>query len=348
MLIGIIGLPQCGKSTLFAAISGSQGDGETRIPPRSDQRIATLLVPDDRIGLLEGIYRPKKTTLAKIPYMLPGRGQGDTETGFDEKAWSRVRICDGFLHVIRRFEVPGAAPPSPETGFRRLEDEMIWSDLLVVEKRLERIELDRKRGKRPEGDELGLLPSSRRVLDSGKPLRSIPELATHPALRGFAFLSAKPELLILNNDDEDESLSEWELGPEDPDFMVVRCRLERDIASMAPEEADEFREAYHIRESVLDRVIKASYKLLNRISFFTVLSHEVRAWTVEAGTRAIGAAGAVHSDMEKGFIRAETLSYDDLKAFGSFQEAKKAGAVRLEGKEYEVKDGDILNFRFNI
>ncbi len=152
----------------------------------------------------------------------------------------------------------------------------------------------------------------------------------------------------INNADEAESLPAWNKKPEHVGVMAVRARLEGDIASMSPEEAEEFLEAYNIKESVLDRVIKSSYRLLNRVSFFTVGPDEVKAWPISAGTPAVKAAGAVHSDIEKGFIRAETLSYENLKAHGTFQGAKKAGLVRLEGKEYEVKDGDIIEFRFNV
>jgi len=236
----------------------------------------------------------------------------------------------------------------PEKDFWLLEEEIIMNDLLVIEKRLERIELDNKRGKKPEGEEHSLLKTCHDVLERGDPLRKIPELSSNPALRGFTFLSAKPVLVIVNNEDEDDSLPKWNRYPEKVELIVVRGRIEMDIASMSPDEVDEFREAYKIYESALDRVINSSYLLLNRISFFTVGPDEVKAWTIAAGTPALEAAGAVHSDMKKGFIRAETLSYEDLVKHESFQKAKKAGVVRLEGKDYKVSDGDIINFRFNV
>jgi ribosome-binding ATPase YchF (GTP1/OBG family) len=185
-------------------------------------------------------------------------------------------------------------------------------------------------------------------LEENQPIRSNAELSEAPGLRGFTFLSAKPQLIIINNDDEDESLPAWKSEPEVSEMLVVRGRLEMEIASMAPEEAEEFLVAYHIEKSALDRVIRSSYNVLNCISFFTVINEEVRAWTITAGTPALEAAGTVHSDMKKGFIRAEVLSFDNLEKYGSFQEAKKAGDVRLEGKEYAVQDGDIIQFRFNI
>jgi ribosome-binding ATPase YchF (GTP1/OBG family) len=213
---------------------------------------------------------------------------------------------------------------------------------------MEKIELDMKRGKGPEGKEHPLLKSCCEFLEKGRPLREIPELASDPVLRGFTFLSAKPVLVIINNDDEDEVLPAWSKKPEGVELLMVRGRLEMDIATMSPEEAEEFLEAYNIQESALDRVIRSSYSLLNYISFFTVLSDEVRAWSIAAGTPALEAAGTVHSDMKKGFIRAEVLSFENLRACGTFQEAKKAGVARLEGKDYEVKDGDIINVRFNL
>ena len=235
-----------------------------------------------------------------------------------------------------------------QQDFWQLEEEMILSDLVVAEKRIEKIELDRKRGKKPEGEEYSLVKSCYELLEKGQPLRKAPELVSKPALKGFTFLSAKPMLVIINNEDEAEALPEWNKNPEDIELMVVRGRLEEDIVSMSPEEAEEFLDAYHIQESALDRVIKKSYRALNRISFFTVISDEVRAWSITAGTPAVKAAGTVHSDMEKGFIRAEILSFEDLKVQGTYNEAKKAGLVHLEGKDYGVKDGDIINFRFNV
>jgi len=348
MRLGIVGLPQSGKSTLFDALTGKRGEEADSAPSLSDPKMATVTVFDERVDFLNKIYQPKKTTYAKIEYLLPSQIPGSPSSGSEGDVWNQIRVCDALLNVVRNFEGPGGVPPELEKDFWQSEEEMILNDLVVVEKRMERLELDKKRGKKPEKDEDSLLRSCHELLEKGKPLRNSPELAFHPSLRGFTFLSAKPMFVIINNDDEDEALPEWRIRPENIEFVVVRGRLERDIAAMSPEEAEEFLEAYHIQESALDRVIKGSYRALNRISFFTVISDEVRAWSIPAGQLALEAAGAVHSDMKKGFIRAEVLSFQDLKAYGTFQEAKKAGVVRLEGKEYEVKDGDIINFRFNV
>jgi GTP-binding protein YchF len=348
MKLGLIGLPQSGKSTIFAALTGARGEDADLGSSRTDTKIATVTVFDERIQFLSEIYKPKKTIYAKIEYLLPTDLPVSQASKSERAIWNQVRPCDALLHVVRNFQLPGGPPPSSEKEFWQLEEEMILSDLIVAEKRLERIELDRKRGKKPEGGEDTLLRDCMGVLEPGRALRGNPELASQPALRGFTFLSAKPMLVICNNEDEEEALPEWERKPEGTEMMAVRGRLETDIAAMSPDEAKEFLEAYHIEESALDRVIRHSYRLLDRIAFFTVGPDEVRAWPIAAGTPAVQAAGAVHSDIEKGFIRAEVLSCEDFKAYGGFQEAKKAGQVRLEGKEYQVKDGDIINFRFNV
>lgn len=348
MKLGIIGLPQSGRSTVFSALTGARSDKETPGSSRTDTRIATILVYDERVDFLSEMYKPKKTTHAKIEYLLPSEIPSSSSSKSESGIWNQVRICDALLHVVRNFKgLDGTSPPS-EQDFRKLEEDMILSDLAVAEKRIERLDLDRKRGRKPEGEEYSLVKSCCELLDKGQPIRSITELASNPVLKGFTFLSAKPMFVIVNNDDEDEALPQWDKMPDGVERMAVRARLEEDIASMSLEEAEEFLEAYNIRESVLDRIIKSSYRLLNRVSFFTVGSDEVKAWPISAGTPAVKAAGTVHSDIEKGFIRAETLSFDDLKTCGTFQAAKKAGLVHLEGKEYEVKDGDIINFRFNV
>ena len=347
MKLGLVGLPQSGKSTVFAALTGARGEKKDHGSSGKDMRIATITVLDERLDFLTTMYQPKKTTHAKIEYLLPSKIPTSSAKS-DGGVWNQLRPCDALLHVVRNFEGPGGAAAAPEQDFWQLEEEMVLADLVIAEKRLERIELDKKRGKKPETNEASLLKSCQEYLEKGRALRQVPELAANPVLKGFTFLSAKPMLVIINNDDEDEALPQWHLSPEDVEMLAVRGRLEMDIATMSPEEAEEFLDAYHIQESALDRVIKRSYRLLNRLSFFTVGSDEVKAWSITKGTPALEAAGTVHSDMQKGFIRAETLSFEDLKACGTFRDAKKAGLVRLEGKEYEVKDGDIIDFRFNL
>jgi hypothetical protein len=340
MKLGIIGLPQSGRSTIFAALSGARGEAS-----KKDQRVSTIKVMDERIDFLSRMYKPKKTSYAQVEYLLPSESMGG---GSENAIWNQVRICDALIHVVRNFPDAMGTAPGSRADLRRLDEEMILNDLVVVDKRIERIELDLKRGKISDENEYPLLKSCKELLENGKPLRVSPDLAASPLLRGFTLLSAKPQLVIVNNDDDNESLPEWETSQENIELCMVRGRLEMEIASMTAEEAKEFLVEYRIEKSVLDRIIINSYKILNLISFFTVGDDEVKAWTIVRSTPALEAAGEIHTDMQKGFIRAEVLSFDDLKEYGSFRDAKGAGRVRLEGKEYIVQDGDIINFRFNV
>ncbi len=343
MKFGIVGLPQAGKRTLFKALTGVRGEG----PSPMEGGVATVVVHDPRVDFLSELYRPKKTTYARIEYLLPS-GPTASAKRSEAETWGHLRVCDALVHVVRNFKLPGDLGPQPEKDFWQLEEEMILADLAVAEKRVERLKADIKRGRKEGVKELELLESCLEILSRGEPLRSVPYLRSEPALRGFTFLSAKPALVLVNNEDEDVSEPQWSRKPAMTTTMAVRARLEMEIAAMEPEEAEEFKKAYGIQESMLDRIIEASFKLLDRISFFTGNPDEVRAWPIPSGTPALEAAGVVHSDMKKGFIRAEVISYDQLKAHGSLQAAKKAGAVRLEGKEYIVQDGDVIYFRFNV
>lgn len=349
MKLGIIGLPQAGKATIFDALTGARGEGPQQKGGRSDNRIGTVRVADERVDHLSNLYRPKKTTYARVEYLLPSSAGGATSPAMpDSGFWSQARACDALIHVVRNFRGTMGIPPTSEADFKRIEEEMIINDLAVVEKKIERLDLDAKRGKKDEEGLRELIDACRVLLEENRPLRSDLELALSPELRGFTFLSAKPRLLIINNDDEDELFPSWSSPPEPAEVLVVRGSLEKEVASLPPEEAEEFMTAYHIETSALDRVIRSSYELLDLISFFTVGEDEVRAWTISRGTTALEAAGVIHSDIQQGFIRGEVISFEELKRLGSLQEAKKAGQVRLEGKEYVVRDGDIVHFRFNV
>jgi ribosome-binding ATPase YchF (GTP1/OBG family) len=225
---------------------------------------------------------------------------------------------------------------------------MIFADLVVVEKRIERLDLDKKRGKEISAEERTLLEACLQMLEAQRPLRDDPEIATAHLLKGYALLSAKPFLIIFNNDDEDENPPPWEEPPKRFNSCVVRGKLEMELADLTPEEAAEFMTAYHVKSSAMDRVIQHSCSVLALIAFFTVVHKEVRSWMVPHGTTALDAAEVIHSDMKRGFIRAEVLAYDDLLAAGTYPQAKKEGKVRLEGKTYIVQDGDIMTFRFGV
>jgi ribosome-binding ATPase len=344
MKLGIIGLAGVGKATIFQALTDKQIDPGLR----AENQFGAIRVPDDRVDTLARFYETRKTVYAQVEYLLPGIGASKSDGPGDQAAWTQVRDCDAVIHVVRNFSAYGLSDPDADRDFHALEQELILADLMVVEKRLERLEQDKRRGKQISEEELALLKESRQLLEDEVPLRNNPQIASAPALRGFAFLSAKPTLVLFNNADEDEELPGNSKLAETVNCMVIRGKLEEELGQMSPEEAAEFLTEFNINASAKDRVLQASYRLLGLISFFTAGEKEVHVWTIPENTPAVQAAGAIHSDMEKGFIRAEVVSYDDLMAAGSYAEARKAGNVRLEGKTYPVKDGDIIVVRFNV
>lgn len=344
MKLGIIGLPQSGKSTVFEALTKSTPD----MTHKGENRISTIRVPDSRIDILSEMYRPLKTIYAQVEYFLPGSGGAHKNQAKDQSIWTATRECDALIHVIRNHTDADIVNTKPYEDFRNIEQELILADLVVVEKRLERIELDQKRGKKIDTREHTLLIESRKNLENEVPLRRVGEIASARELRGFTLLSAKPMLVLFNNDEENNDMPEVDSLTSLENCQVIRGKLEQELAQMSPEEAAEFLKEFSISESAMNRVIRESYNILGLISFFTVGEDEVRAWTIKAGTQAVDAAETIHSDIKKGFIRAEVLSYDDLMDAGTYADARKKGTVRLEGKTYEVKDGDIINFRFNV
>ncbi len=342
MRSAIIGLTGSGKKTVFEALSRSFEDHGSRI----EARIGTIRVPDERVAALSEMYQPRKTIYAQVEYFLPG--EHVDPSGKQAAGWSSVRDCDALLHVVRNFSSYGSDPPTPFEDFCRLDQELIIADLIVAEKRQERLTLDQKRGKKVDPEELSLLQECVRILEAETPLRKVTHLAAAPRLKGYAFLSAKPMLVLLNNEDDDDQLPDIRGLPAGESCQVIRGKLEHELAQMSAAEAKVFLKEFNIPAAATDRVITASYELLGLISFFTVGEDEVRAWTIRKNTSAADAAGVIHSDMQKGFIRAEVLSYSDLMDAGSYAAARKQGTVRLEGKTYEVQDGDIVQIRFNV
>lgn len=344
MKSGIIGLPRSGKSTVFEALTQNIQDEAHK----GESLIGTISVPDSRVDVLREMYKPKKTVYAQVEYFLPGMVHHSKENSKEQNIWTHVRDCDALIHVIRNFGGYGFGDPTPYSDFQKLDQELILADLVVIEKRLERLELDKKRGKEISKEELSLLNECLKTLEAETPLRKYPDLASAHLLKGYAFISGKPMLVLFNNEDDDDKLPEADGLSSREDCMLIRGKLEQELAQMSDEEASDFLTEFNIAESAMDRVIKRSFELLGLISFFTVGDDEVKAWTVKKETKAIDAAGVIHTDIKKGFIRAEVLSYENLMAAGTFQEAKKKGTVKLEGKTYEVQDGDIINFRFNV
>jgi len=336
MKLGIIGLPLSGRSTTFDALTGQDGESAAH----GEDRLAVVRVPDERVDRLSRMFDPEKTIYAQVEYFLAGPGSQKKEAN----PWLPVKDCDALILVVRNH----GPDRRPLADFHAVNQELILSDLVQVEKRLERIEQDQRRGKKINAEEQTLLTGCRSLLESETPLRRRPELADAKPLRGFALLTAKPLLVVFNNEESDLQLPEvGELGTLET-LLTLRAKIEQELARMRPEEASEFLKAYKIGDSAMDRMIRLSYEVMGLMSFFTVGDDEVRAWTIRRGTPAVEAAGAVHSDMQKGFIRAEVIAYEDLMAAGSTAEARRRGTFRLEGKTYEVRDGDIINFRFNV
>ncbi len=344
MKIGIIGCPGAGKTTVFEALTRSLSN----TAGKAETRISTLQVPDSRVDELSRMYHPRKTIYAQIEYFLPGKSLAKKDTGKEQTAWTQVRDCDAIILVVRNVTGMGGEAPRQLFDFQTINQDLILSDQVVVEKRIERLETDKKRGKKIDMEELSLIRQCLKHLENEIPLRKIPELAAAPALRGFAFMSAKPMMVLFNNADDDDAMPDIPEVISAEHCMVIKAKLEQELIRMTEEEASEFLTEFNITASATDRVIQMSYGLLGLMSFFTVGEDEVRAWTIQRGTSALDAAEVIHSDIKKGFIRAEIISYKDLMDAGNQAEARKRGTFRLEGKTYEVQDGDIINFRFNV
>jgi hypothetical protein len=358
MKTAIIGLATVGKSALFQLMTGSA-------PPtsggRPEPRLGIARVPDPRLDRLTQMYKPKKTTPATVEYVdVPGVAKGEGSALVDLPA---LRGVDALVHVVRAFESDLAPHPDgsvdPLRDARMLDLELILADLGLVERRLERLEANIKKGNKAEDvAERALFLRLKEGLEGERPLREL-EVSDDERrrLRNYAFLSEKPVLLAVNLGEEllrdsagyleRSGLSAFAARP---GFAVcaVSAQVEAEMAQLAPEDAQAFREDLGLHEPGLDRVIRTSYALLGLISFLTAGEDECRAWTIRRGTKAQQAAGEIHSDIERGFIRAEVVAYDDLIASGSLGACRDKGTLRLEGKEYVVRDGDVINFRFNV
>ena len=345
MKLGIVGLARSGKSTVFEALTKNI----IKTGSKEKNRIAAVKVPDKRVDVLSDFYKPRKTIYAQVEYFLPGIGSQTIDKNKNQDIWAKTRDCDALIHVVRNFAGFGFEEPEPFSDFIKLDQEFIIEDLVVIEKRLERLGQDMQRGRDINKEEVTLLKECLDSLEKEIPLRKNSDLSSAHILKGYAFVSAKPKLVLFNNEDDDDGIPDAEDDiTSKEDCMVIRGKLEQELAQMSVEDAEDFLNEFNITASAMDRVIKRSYALLGLASFFTVGEDEVRAWTIKKGATALDAAGVIHTDFQKGFIRAEILSYNDLMDAGTYNEAKKKGTVKLEGKEYCVQDGDIINFRFNV
>jgi ribosome-binding ATPase len=354
MKTAIIGLPMVGKTSLFTILTGVHQ--ETRIGSTA-VRAGVSRVQDARLDALAKLFDPPKITHATVEYLdVPAVSK---ESLRDPAYLASLRVVDAFAHVLRLFEdatVPHEqGTVDPMRDLENVETELILSDLMVVEKRLERLDKDRKKVKNPELDrEFALLEKCKAMLEQDKPLRQLSlDGEEEKRIRGFQFLSQKPMLYVLNVGEQDaprlhEKEEEFraKLG-ERPNTAVVGIggKIEAELADLPPEEAREYLVSYGLKESGLERLISASYTLLGLMSFLTAGETEVRAWTIPIGSTAVKAAGAIHSDFEKKFIRAETVNWKSLVDLGGYPGVREKGLLRLEGKEYIVKDGDVLVIR---
>lgn len=361
MNIGILGLPQCGKSTLFDLLAAGQSTGSSG-SAGGQSRLSVIQVPDERIEYLSGVYKPKKTIFSTIEitdFAALSKG-ASTSSSFSSRFLAEVKKADGLLEVVRAFpdpeELHPEGPPDPVRDHSILVGELILSDLTVLESRIERIERSVARGVKDGRAELELLTRCRQTLEEEKPLSSLSLSESEElTLRSFALTTMKPMATVLNVDED--QFGATTLPEEDalreafPGLATLRlsARIEAEIAELpTEEERREFMEDLGIEVAARDRLIRTCYEMLGCISFLTVGEDEVRAWTIREGTAARQAAGKIHSDLERGFIRAETCSYADFRKHGSMAALRSQGLLRLEGKDYVVQDGDILNIRFNV
>jgi GTP-binding protein YchF len=358
MKTGIIGLPQVGKTSLFKILTKADISNRAFANPR-EAHLGIAKVPDDRLDRLAALYNPKKLTHAAVEYAdVAAIGQEALkETAF----LSNLRTVDALAHVLRAFDdpsIPHIGEIDPLRDATKVDFDLIVSDLGQVEKRLERLEKDLKKMKNAELErEFDLITRAKAHLEKELPLREMEISAEdEKRIRGFMFLSQKPVLYVLNVNespnlgaDLEKAAAKYQLSEiaarKNAGATAVCGKVEAELADMSDEEAQEFLSSYGLKESGLARLIRKTYELLGVISFFTLGDDECRAWTVPRNTRAQAAAGAIHSDLEKHFIRAETIHWDKLLESGSEANARAKGLLRLEGKDYIVQDGDVMHIR---
>ena len=362
MKVAIIGIPESGKTTIFNALTRGKAE-VTAYSPTLAPNIGVAKVPDPRLSVLEGIFQPQKTVPAEVSYTdIAGSIKGFGKEGAGGEFLNYLTTADALLQVVRAFQDDNVPHPEGSIDTKRdmasLDLELAISDLAIMERRLEKLETSLKAAKAAEREsylkEQLLLQRIKAELEKDKPMRlqglTKEELKM---LANYQFLTAKPMLAVLNIGEDQMSKAaqlESEIGALYPQFAVVALcgKLEMELAQLGDAEASEFRESMGLGKPALGRVIDLSYSHLGLISFFTTVSSELKAWTIPGGTPAPKAAGRIHSDMERGFIRAEVISFSDLESCGNVAEARKRGLLRTEGKNYVIQDGDVVTFLFNV
>jgi ribosome-binding ATPase len=366
MQIAIVGLAGSGKTTVFNTLT--RGHAETGGFGGMELHVGVVKVPDERLDRLAEIFRPKKIVQADVTYVdlpaPPASTEGHVGTeDLPAEHLARLRDSDALLHVVRAFEDPSNPHPEgsvdPLRDIDRLDTEFILADLALVERRLERLKTTGRHGTPAEREsnerEEAVLVRLDAALNQGSPIRDVSlEPDEEKAIRGFRFLTQKPVLILLNIGEGDVAAAPERIGAvaaayEHRNSLVdaLSAKIEMELGELQPDEAAVFMEELGIAESGLGRVIELSYRLLGLISFLTAGPDEVRAWPIRDGSNAVDAAGAIHTDLAKGFIRAETVAYDDLLSLGSMAEARKHGKLRSEGKTYCVRDGDVVEILFS-
>ncbi|MHB1318879.1 MAG: redox-regulated ATPase YchF [Anaerolineae bacterium] len=361
MQIALIGLPQSGKTTLATAVSHGRGETSGGRRGRVEIKSAMVDVPDARVDRMTALFHPRRTVYAQVRIDdITGVSRGSAQqSGFDAQVLDALSRADALMLIARAFD--NDAVPHPEVTIDPVRDieiinlELIMSDLTVVEHRIERIEAQipktRADARDKLAEELALMQRLAEALSRGQSIRRVDQTPEEEIfLRSFQFLTAKPALVVLNLGEDAPPFDphDWPGLPQDDPVLGIRGALEMEIAQLPEAERTQFLESYGIDEPGLSLLLRECYRLLGLMSFLTVGEDEVRAWTVRQGASAVEAAGVIHTDLARGFIRAEVISYEDMLACETLAEARKRGKLRLEGKEYVVQDGDILNIRFNL